>query len=76
LHEAMVVATKGSRRAASDIGVGIELLVAGLRGARLNVDANLATLQDAGFKARIEAEAATLERDAAADAETARRALA
>jgi len=75
LRSAMVVAASGSRRAASDVGVAIELLLAGVRGARLNVDANLATLQDADYKVRIGAEAAELERDAVTDAANARREL-
>jgi formiminotetrahydrofolate cyclodeaminase len=44
-----VVAAFGNRSASSDLLVGLELLGAGLRGARLNVDINLGTLQDAAY---------------------------
>lgn len=72
LRCAVVVATNSSRNAASDVGVAIELLLAGLRGARMNVEINLATMRDAGYTARIRAEADELERDAGTDAEIAR----
>lgn len=44
-----VVAAFGNRSASSDLLVGLELLGAGLRGARLNVEINLGTLQDAAY---------------------------
>jgi len=75
LRGAVVVARNGSRRTTSDVGVGVELLLAALRGARLNVDINLSSLEDAAYVARIRAEVQELERDATADAEAARRAL-
>lgn len=75
LRGAVVVAANGSRNAASDAGVGVELLLAGLRGARMNVDINLASLQDRDYVTRIQTEAGDLERDAAADADGARRKL-
>src|SRR5215212_4502714 len=37
LRGAIVVALNGSRRTSSDVGVAVELLIAALRGARLNV---------------------------------------
>ena len=75
LRGAVVVAANGNRRTTSDVGVGIELLLAALRGARLNVEINLSTLDDAAYAARMRTEVDELERDAAADAEKARRAL-
>jgi len=75
LRGAVIVSANGNRRTTSDVGVGVELLVAGLRGARLNVDINLAALDDQDYVRRARTEAEELERDAEADAETARRAL-
>lgn len=75
LRGAVVVATNGNRRTTSDVGVGVELLLAALRGARLNVEINLSGLGDAGYAAQVKDEVEALERDAAADADRARRAL-
>jgi formiminotetrahydrofolate cyclodeaminase len=75
LRGASVVAANGNRSAASDTGVAIELLLAGLRGARMNVDINLAALHDAEYVARVRTEADQLGRDAASDAERARQEL-
>lgn len=75
LRGAVVVARNGNRRTTSDVGVGVELLLAALRGARLNVDINLSSLEDAAYVTRVRTEVAELERDAAQDAEAARRAL-
>jgi formiminotetrahydrofolate cyclodeaminase len=75
LRGAVIVAANGSRRTTSDVGVAIELLLAGLRGARMNVEINLSTLDDALYIARIKTEVLELERDAAVDADTARGAL-
>jgi len=75
LRGAVVVARNGNRRTTSDIGVGVELLRAALRGAQLNVEINLSSLDDAAYAARVRTEMEQLERDAAADADTARRAL-
>lgn len=75
LRGAAIVAANGNRSAASDVGVAVELLVAGLRGARMNVEINLKGLGDAEYAARIRTEASQLERDAAADADRARQLL-
>jgi formiminotetrahydrofolate cyclodeaminase len=75
LRGAVVVAMNGSRRTTSDVGVAVELLTASLRGARLNVEINLTTLNDAAYLARVTEEVEQLESDAARDAERARRAL-
>jgi formiminotetrahydrofolate cyclodeaminase len=50
------VAALGNRNASSDVHVGIELLQAALRGAKLNVEANLASLTDEAFTTAVRAE--------------------
>ena len=75
LRGAVIVASNGSRRTASDVGVAVELLGAALRGARLNVDINLTGLNDEPYTARIREEVEELVSDAAEDAERARHAL-
>ena len=75
LRGAVIVASNGSRKTTSDIGVAVELLVAALRGARLNVDINLAGLNDGAYTARLREEVEELVVDAGEDAERARRAL-
>ena len=76
LRGAIAVAQAGNKNALSDVGVGVELLLAGLRGAAMNVDVNLASLTDATYVARVKTGRDELERDAMADAERARAALA
>jgi formiminotetrahydrofolate cyclodeaminase len=75
LRGAVIVASNGNRRTTSDVGVGVELLLAALRGARMNVDINLSTLEDAAYVARVTEEADELVSDGDRDAERARRAL-
>jgi formiminotetrahydrofolate cyclodeaminase len=75
LRGAVIVASNGSRKTASDVGVAVELLAAALRGARLNVDINLTDLHDQAYTARIAEEVDELVADGAEDAERARRAL-
>jgi formiminotetrahydrofolate cyclodeaminase len=75
LRGAVIVASNGSRKTTSDIGVAVELLVAALRGARLNVDINLVGLHDRAYTARITEEVDELVTDGTEDAERARRAL-
>jgi formiminotetrahydrofolate cyclodeaminase len=75
LRGAVIVASNGSRKTTSDVGVAVELLVAALRGARLNVEINLAGLDDEPYTARIREEVDELVVDGAEDAERARRAL-
>jgi formiminotetrahydrofolate cyclodeaminase len=76
LRGAVIVATNGNRRTTSDVGVGVELLLAGLRGARMNVDINLSALDDKTYVERVTEEADELVSDGERDAERARRALA
>lgn len=75
LRGAVIVASNGSRKTTSDVGVAVELLGAALRGARLNVDINLAGLNDEAYTTRIREEVEELVSDAAEDAERARHAL-
>lgn len=75
LRGAIVVATHGNRNAATDTGATVELLVAALRSAGMNVDVNLAGTSDAAFAERVAAERAQLAADAQADAGRARAAL-
>ena len=72
LRGAVTVAANGNRNTASDVGVAVELLLAALRGARMNVEINLTGLRDTDYVARIRTEASLLEDDAAADAARAR----
>ena len=58
LQLARVVATFGNRNASSDVGVAVELLMAALRGARLNVDVNLGSITDKTFAGTVAREAA------------------
>jgi formiminotetrahydrofolate cyclodeaminase len=60
MDQAAVVAAFGNRNASSDVQVGLELLGAGLRGARLNVEINLGSLKDAPYVARAREEAERL----------------
>lgn len=64
LRHAVIVARNGNRSAISDIGVALELLTAGTRGAALNVDINLASLSDPAYVDRARWERDDLERTA------------
>jgi methenyltetrahydrofolate cyclohydrolase len=55
-EQGVVVASLGNPSASSDVRVGFELLGAGLRGARLNVEINLDGVKDADYVARIRGE--------------------
>ena len=72
LRGAVVVAGAGNPQASSDTGVAVELLVAAVKGASLNVDVNVKSLTDAAFAGRAAEERAELEAEAMADAERAR----
>ena len=54
------VAARGNPSASSDVQVGLELAVAGLRGARLNVEINLPSLKDAALVAEVKVEVEAL----------------
>ena len=68
---AATIASHGHRAAASDIGVAVALLRAGLHGARLNVEINLGSVSDPAYAAAARAEAATLVEQAARAADEA-----
>jgi formiminotetrahydrofolate cyclodeaminase len=61
-EQGVVVAGLGNPSASSDVQVGLELLGAGLRGAKLNVEINLGSVKDADHVARVKNEAAEFER--------------
>ena len=52
-QEGRVVGELGLLSASSDVQVGLELLRAGLRGAKLNVEINLESVKDAGYIATV-----------------------
>ena len=66
LQGAVIVAQNGYRLAATDTGTGIELLLAGLRGAGMNVDVNARSVSDSAFTERVAVERAQLAADAEA----------
>jgi len=49
LEQAKTVAAHGQRAAASDVGVAVALLRAGVRGARLNIEINVGGVSDAAY---------------------------
>jgi formiminotetrahydrofolate cyclodeaminase len=71
LRGAAIIAKNGNPNAATDTGVGVQLLLASLRGAGMNVDINTASLTDAAYVARVKEEREELEREGTADAATA-----
>jgi methenyltetrahydrofolate cyclohydrolase len=72
IRQAGDVAAFGNTNAASDVQVALELLGAGLRGARHNVAINLESLKDAGYVARVTGETDRLGADAERDVLAAR----
>jgi methenyltetrahydrofolate cyclohydrolase len=65
LNQAAAVAAHGHRAAGSDVGVGVALLRAGLRGARLNVEINIGSIVDTGYASAVTAEVVRLSEAAA-----------
>jgi len=61
-EQGIVVATLGLASASSDVMVGIELLGAALRGAKLNVETNLGSVKDTEYLAKVRAEVKEFER--------------
>jgi methenyltetrahydrofolate cyclohydrolase len=59
-ERAATIAEYGHRAAASDVGVAIALLRAGLHGAGLNVESNLGSIADTAYVDAVRAEAAAL----------------
>jgi formiminotetrahydrofolate cyclodeaminase len=66
-----VLQAHGNVNASSDVQVGLELLRAGLRGARLNVEINLGGVKDETYAAEVAAEVARLSESGAAGAPSA-----
>lgn len=73
LFEAAIVADRGLASARSDVGVAVELLLAAVRGAALNVSANLPNVADVPFVDRVRAERQRLETESTSAAEQAGR---
>ncbi|MBI3049442.1 MAG: cyclodeaminase/cyclohydrolase family protein [Acidobacteria bacterium] len=76
LRGALVVARHGNPNAATDAGAAVELLVAALRSAAMNVDVNVKSVSDGSFAERVAAERAELASEGEADAARARARLA
>lgn len=66
IDEGGAVAALGNPSASSDVQVGVELLTAGLRGARLNVEINLGSIRDAPYAERVRMDIADIEQHASA----------
>ena len=75
LAGAVIVARNAYRTAASDAAMGVELLLASVRGCALGIDGNLAGIKDAAYKERVRVERQALETDSITDAERARELL-
>lgn len=73
-EQGVVVASMGNPSASSDAAVAYELLGAGLRGAKLNVEINLGSVKDAAYVERTQREIEELERALAHESAAARRA--
>ncbi|HEX6464791.1 MAG TPA: cyclodeaminase/cyclohydrolase family protein [Vicinamibacterales bacterium] len=74
-EQAVVVATLGLASASSDVQVGVELLGAALRGAKLNVETNLGSVKDQEYLAEVRADVVEYERAIGHEASAAVRAL-
>jgi len=66
-----VLGAYGNPNATSDVQVGLELMRAGLRGARLNVEINLGSVKDQDYVAQVAGEIGRLSESGAADAPSA-----
>lgn len=74
-EQAVIVATLGNASASSDVQVALELLGAGLRGAKLNVEINLGSVKDDEYVAKTRRDVEEFERTATHETAAARRAL-
>ena len=72
-EQGVVIAALGNPSASSDVQVGLELLGAALRGAKLNVEINLDSVKDATYADTIRTEAQELERALAHETAAARK---
>lgn len=75
IEQGVVVARLGNTSAASDVRVGLELLTAGLRGAKQNVEINLGSIKDPAYVQKVRGEEAEFERGAIHEASAAHAAL-
>lgn len=75
LRHAVIVARNGNRNTTSDVGVAVELLLTGVKGAGLNVDINLGGLTDKEYVERVRWERQDLERTALEESARARELL-
>jgi formiminotetrahydrofolate cyclodeaminase len=71
LNRGPVLQAFGNANASSDVQVGLELLRAGLAGARLNVEINLPSLKDEAYVAEVRGKLARLSESGAGGAPTA-----
>lgn len=74
-EHSVVIAGLGNPSAASDVQVALELLGAGLRGARMNVEINLGSVKDEAYVGGVRRDIEALERHATEEAAAARRTL-
>ena len=74
-EQAVVVASLGLSSASSDVQVGVELLAAAARGARLNVEINLENVKDTDYLARVRKDVNELDLLTGRQADLARRAM-
>jgi methenyltetrahydrofolate cyclohydrolase len=72
IEQAAIVARLGNQNASSDVRVAIELLTAGLRGARHNVEINLGSIKDQSYVDDLRSEAERLVAESTAGADAAR----
>jgi formiminotetrahydrofolate cyclodeaminase len=61
IEAAAVVAAFGNSNAASDVGVALELLRAGARGARLNVEINLPSVKESDYVQSVRGQTAAID---------------
>lgn len=76
VEQGAAVAAFGNRNAASDVQVGLELLGAAVRGARLNVEINLGSVKDAAYSKRVRDEVQRLAGESGSGIDAARARLA
>ena len=72
-EQGVVIAGLGNPSASSDVQVGFELLGAGLRGAKLNVEINLGGVKDAAYVGQVRGEVEEFERAIAHETAASRR---
>jgi formiminotetrahydrofolate cyclodeaminase len=75
MQHAAEIAAHGHRAASSDVGVAVALLQAGASGARLNIDTNVQSVNDAEYLSGLRSEVAALIGELSSASETATRML-